>query len=55
LASIEAEIGKASAKLSNPNFVERANPTIVQQERDRLTAWEEKKAKLEERRRLFGG
>jgi hypothetical protein len=42
-------------RVGSPTFVERASPEIVQQERDRLTAWEEKKAKLEERENLFDG
>jgi valyl-tRNA synthetase len=52
---VEQEIAKASAKLGNANFVERAKPEIVEEERRRLATWEEKKTKLEERKRLFGG
>lgn len=36
---LEAEIGKASAKLDNPSFVERAPERVVQQEKDRLAAF----------------
>jgi valyl-tRNA synthetase len=45
-AAVEAEIAKASGKLSNANFVERAPAQVVQQERDRLAAFESKLAKL---------
>jgi len=36
ISRIEGEIGKASAKLSNPSFVERAPPAVVAQEKERL-------------------
>jgi valyl-tRNA synthetase len=55
LTSIAKEIAKAEAKLGNPNFVERAKPEIVQQERDRLADWLQKRAALEERKRLLPG
>jgi valyl-tRNA synthetase len=39
---IEAEVAKSKAKLSNPSFVERAKPEVVEQERTRLTDFETK-------------
>ncbi|HET9701428.1 MAG TPA: valine--tRNA ligase [Burkholderiales bacterium] len=45
-AAVEAEIAKASGKLSNASFVERAPAQVVQQERDRLAAFESKLAKI---------
>lgn len=35
IARLEAELEKAQKKLSNPNFVERAPASVVEQERDR--------------------
>jgi len=55
LASISKEIERAEAKLANPNFVERANPEVVSKERAILADWQEKKAKLTERKALFTG
>lgn len=55
LLSIGKEIEKANAKLGNPNFVERAAPAIVEQERQRLADWQAKQAALEERQKLFAG
>lgn len=42
LAKIEKEIEKASAKLSNPKFTERAPEDVLQEARDRLADWQEK-------------
>ena len=55
LGAVAKEIERAQSKLDNPNFVERARLDIVEEERRRLTDWQEKRAKLEERKRLFGG
>ena len=54
LAGIAKEIERSSGKLSNPNFVERANPEVVAKERAVLADWQEKQQKLTERRALFG-
>jgi valyl-tRNA synthetase len=37
LGKIESEIEKLSQRLANPNFVERAQPEVVEQARIRLT------------------
>jgi valyl-tRNA synthetase len=47
VAAVEAEIAKASGKLANPGFVERAPAPVVQQERERLAAFESKLEKLQ--------
>jgi valyl-tRNA synthetase len=36
---LEGEIAKANAKLSNPNFVERAPAAVVTQEKERLATF----------------
>lgn len=48
IAKIDKELIKSEKKLSNPNFVERAKPEVVQVEKDRLAEWQAKKAQLEE-------
>jgi valyl-tRNA synthetase len=46
VSRLEGEITKASAKLANPNFVDRAPPPVVAQERERLASFEATLAKL---------
>jgi valyl-tRNA synthetase len=36
ISRLEGEISKATAKLANPSFVERAPPAVVAQEKERL-------------------
>jgi len=48
IAKIDKEVIKSEKKLSNPNFVERAKPEVVQVEKDRLAEWQTKKAQLGE-------
>jgi valyl-tRNA synthetase len=54
LAAVAQQIARSEGMLNNPNFVERAKPEKVEEERQRLVAWQEKQAKLEESQRLFG-
>jgi valyl-tRNA synthetase len=42
IAKLEIEIGKATAKLGNPSFADRAPPAVVAQERERLAGFENK-------------
>jgi valyl-tRNA synthetase len=46
VARLEGEISKATAKLSNPNFVERAPAAVVAQEKERLATFSATLAKL---------
>ncbi len=55
IASVNKEIDRASGMLANPNFVQRAKPEKVEEERTRLVAWTEKRDKLEARRKLLSG
>ncbi len=45
---LKAEISKSEAKLSNKNFVEKAPETVVQQEHDRLSSFNQILGKLTE-------
>ena len=40
VARLEAEVAKAQGKLGNANFVDRAPPTVVTQERERLASFQ---------------
>ena len=50
IAKMEAEIGKAQAKLSNASFVDRAPPAVVEQEKTRLKGFEETLVRLRDQR-----
>jgi len=43
LEKAEAEIAKVEQKLSNPNFVEKVPPHVLQEHRQRLTDWQAKR------------
>ena len=45
---LEGEVAKANAKLANTSFVERAPAQVVEQERQRLAAFEATLAKVKE-------
>ena len=53
LSEVEKQVLRCEGMLDNPSFALKAPPEKIQQERDRLASWAEKKEKLLERRRLF--
>jgi len=48
LARVEAEVVKVDRKLGNPDFVAKAAPEVVEENRERRDEWLAAKAKLEE-------
>lgn len=46
MKKINAEIARCQAKLSNPGFVDRAPSQVVEQERSRLSDWQNKREQL---------
>lgn len=55
LASLEKELARVKGKLSNEQFVLKAPAEIVEKERRILAELEEKKSKLEDRRKVLSG
>ena len=55
LAEIDKQVTRCEGMLNNPGFTEKAPVEKILQERDRLAAWQDKKEKLGERRRMFSG
>ena len=53
IARLDGEVAKARVKLSNAGFVERAPPTVVVQERERLASFEATVEKLREQLALL--
>ena len=52
---LEKEIGRLSAKLSNPGFLSKAPEHVVSSEREKLAGYEEKKKSVEERLEYLAG
>jgi valyl-tRNA synthetase len=48
LEKIAGEISKASAKLNNPKFTERAPEEVLQEAKDRLADWQQKEQQTRE-------
>jgi valyl-tRNA synthetase len=55
VARLEGEIVKANAKLANENFVARAKPEVVEQERARLAGFVETLARMKAQLAQLGG
>ncbi len=55
LASAQQEMARLQTKLSNENFVAKAKPEVVEREREKLLAQEERVGKLLARRAELGG
>lgn len=51
---LRSDEGKLSTKLSNPQFVERAKPEVVEKDRTLLADIQAQLAKIDERLKLFG-
>ncbi|MDX3907363.1 MAG: valine--tRNA ligase [Pigmentiphaga sp.] len=51
IARLESEIAKASGKLNNPSFVERAPAAVVEQERSRIAQFQATLDKVREQRK----
>jgi valyl-tRNA synthetase len=55
IARIEKDLEKSHAKLSNPQFVEKAPAEVVERERQFTASLEQKREKLLARRAMLGG
>ncbi len=55
LAQTQREIARIQGKLANEAFVARARPEVVENEREKLPAQEERLSKLQARRQELGG
>jgi valyl-tRNA synthetase len=55
LAKVESEIVKVDRKLSNPDFMAKAAPEVVEENRERRDEWLAAKAKLEEAMQRLSG
>ncbi len=54
-AKVDEDLEKSRSKLANPQFTEKAPPAIVEKERQFAASLEEKRARLEARRKMLGG
>jgi valyl-tRNA synthetase len=54
-ARVEQEIGKVDRKLSNPDFIAKAAPEVVEENRERRDEWLAAKAKLDEAMQRLSG
>jgi len=54
IARIEGEVAKATTKLTNPSFVERAPANVVAQEQERLATFNATLGKLKEQLSKLG-
>jgi valyl-tRNA synthetase len=55
IAQAQQELGRLQGKLANQNFVTRAKPEVVEKEREKLAAQEERVARLQARRSELAG
>ncbi|GHO94475.1 valine--tRNA ligase [Reticulibacter mediterranei] len=55
IAQAQQEVGRLQGKLANQNFVTRAKPEVVEKEREKLAAQEERVARLQARRSELAG
>ncbi len=55
IAQAQQEVGRLQGKLANQNFVTRAKPEVVEKEREKLAAQEERVARLQARRTELAG
>ena len=54
IGRVTGEVAKCRAKLGNENFLQRAKPEVVEQERARVAEWREKLARLADMRAALG-
>jgi len=55
IARVEAEIGKVDKKFANPDFVAKAAPEVVEENRERREEWAAAKQKLQEALQRLSG
>ena len=55
IAKVEEELAKVRAKLANPNFAGKVPPAVLEEHRQRETAWAEKLAQLARMRDALAG
>lgn len=55
IAQAQQELGRLQGKLANQNFVTRAKPEVVEKEREKLAAQQERVARLQARRAELAG